>query len=246
VSSEGNKVRILAKINLDNSYPTGGYLIDPARLGLAQLQSFIVNDQTAGYSYDFDSTTSKLKILAVGGGGGAAIFTGDPLATHTHGIGIFTENILQTDSFITTVSATGFFIVGETITGSVSGATATVTRGNTDPTSDLGFTGLVGNFNIGETITGGTSGTTATVATPRFSAYEPSFPVATLVGARRTAGLDYGRSIPSGLDGVPTLNVEFSTLVGSHLQITKLLPVVLVEILQLSSELWLATWYARN
>jgi len=53
-------------------FPTGGYLIDPARLGLAQLQSFIVNDQTAGYSYDFDSTTSKLKLLSVSGGGGPA------------------------------------------------------------------------------------------------------------------------------------------------------------------------------
>ncbi|MBP6063990.1 MAG: hypothetical protein KA467_00780 [Bacteroidales bacterium] len=214
--SEGNKVRILAKVNLDNSYPTGGYLIDPARLGLAQLQSFNVNDQTAGYSYDFDSTTSKLKVLAVGGGGGAAIFTGDPLATHTHGIGVFTETLLQSvDNYVTTISASGFFTVGETITGGTSGATATVSVRNTDPTSDLGFTGLIGNFNIGETITGGTSGTTAIVTTPRFSVFIPSFLVASLIGGRRTVGLDYGRSIASGLDGVPTLNVGFSTLVGT-------------------------------
>ena len=213
--SEGNKVRILAKINLDNSYPTGGYLIDPARLGLAQLQSFNVNDQTAGYSYDFDSTTSKLKVLAVGGGGGAAIFTGDPMGAHTHGINTNSENIFQSlDLHIRMVGATGNFTIGEVITGSTSAATATLTFVNVNPAGELGYTLAAGVFTVNETITGGTSGVTATVISAPYRIYPPLGIPIMLESASSTAidGLSYYGTVD---EANPDCTVSINTIVGS-------------------------------
>lgn len=208
--SEGNKWRILGTFDLDNSYPAGGYPINPAQVGLDQLQSFIVNDNTLGYLFDYDS--GFLHVYQ----GGSGAFIGNPLPPHSHPL----QNVSETlqalpDTFVLTTGAGGFFVVGETITGGTSGATATVTVGNNNPTSDIGFTPLVGHFSIGETITGSISGTTAVVASDWFSVYVPTFPPLILEGCK-------GNGIISGRPGVvgsnlinPMLSVEYNTLVGS-------------------------------
>jgi hypothetical protein len=74
------------------------------------------------------------------------------------------------NSWIATVtSLSGTFTVGETITGSISGTTGTVstyTVANppTVPNTILGMAAPSGYLNIGETLTGGSSGATATIA----------------------------------------------------------------------------------
>lgn len=208
--SKGNKWEILGVFSLDNSYPLGGYFLDPTMFGLDRIDSFLVNDNQFGYMFDFEN--GALKVFVPSGGA----FSGVPLAPHSHPLTVISEQLTASpDTFVLTTGATGFFVVGETITGGTSGATATVTVGNSNPTSDLGFTPLVGHFSIGETITGGTSGTTAVVASGWFSLYVPSAPPLILEGCR-------GNGVVSGRPGVvgsnlinPMLSVEYNTLVGS-------------------------------
>lgn len=210
--SEGNKWRILGEFALDNSYPAGGYPIIPAQVGLDQLQSFIVNDNTLGYLFDYDS--GFLHVYQGSGGGG--IFTGLPLPPHSHPMQNVSESLQASpDTFVLTTGATGFFVVGEVITGGTSGATATVTVGNNNPTSDIGFTPIAGHFTIGETITGGISGSTAFVGSDWFSLYVPTFPPLLLEGCRGS-GIAFGRPaiIASNIIN-PMLSVEINTIVGN-------------------------------
>jgi len=65
-------------------------------------------------------------------------------------------------SLTLSVTATGSFTVGETITGGTSGATASIT--STLTTTSFATTIPVGSFTLNETITGGTSGATTTVS----------------------------------------------------------------------------------
>ena len=211
--SEGNKWRILGDCSLDSSYPVGGYPIIPAQVGLDQVQSFIINDNQLGYMFDYESGFLKVYEGAAGGGG---VFTGDPLGAHSHPLKNISEQLIASpDTFVLTTGATGFFVVGETITGGSSGATATVTVGNNNPTSDLGFTPVLGHFAVTETITGGTSGTTAVVASDWFSVYTPTFPPLILEGCRG-AGIAFGRPgvAASNLTN-PMLTVGFDTAVGT-------------------------------
>lgn len=62
------------------------------------------------------------------------------------------------------VASNAGFVVGETITGGTSGATATIT-GFRDATEIMIGRTLAGSFTVAETITGGTSGSTTTVST---------------------------------------------------------------------------------
>lgn len=211
--SEGNKWRILGDLSLDTSYPAGGYPIIPAQVGLDQVQSFIVNDNQLGYMFDYES--GFLKVYE-GSGGGGGIFTGVPMGNHSHPLQSVTEQLIASpNTFVLTTGATGFFVVGETITGASTGATAVVTDGNNNPTSDLGFTPVLGHFSVTEVITGGTSGTTATVASGWFSVYTPSAPPVILEGCRGT-GIAFGRPGVAGSNLInPMLTVEFNTLVGN-------------------------------
>lgn len=205
--SEGNKWRILGTFDLDTSYPAGGYPIIPNQVGLDQVQSFIVNDNNLGYLFDYDG--SNLHVYQSGGG----TFTGAALPAHDHAIVRTTEQLSASpDTFILTTTASGFFIVGEVITGGTSGATATVTVGNNNPTSDLGFTPTLGQFTVGETITGGTSGTTAVVASGWFFVYSPTREPVILESAT-------GNGIISGRPAITATNlinayltVEYDTL----------------------------------
>lgn len=226
-SSEGAYWRVFANLSPDTSYATGGYTIIPERIGLTRIEKVSVPNNPAGIQFNWDSTTGKLLMGGYTGGGGALAFTGTPmgghihtftgaaLGDHSHLINSTTETITQSaDVYFIAASATGFFVIGETITGGTSGATATVTVGNVNPTGDLGINPLVGGFIIGETITGGTSGVTATVASGNFRIYAPALSPAALIGATRasTAGLAL---IPTANDVNPDMHVQYNTLVGA-------------------------------
>lgn len=226
-SSEGAYWRVFSNLSPDTSYATGGYTIIPERIGLTRIEKVSVPNNPAGIQFNWDSTTGKLLMGGYTGGGGAPVFTGTPMGTHnhvftgaalgahTHILGSVTETITESASdYILTTTASGFFVVGETVTGGTSGATATVAVGNSNPTSDLGITPLAGLFTVGETITGGTSGTTATVASSRFKIYTPASSPVSLNGATRAsvAGLSL---TPTCNDINPDLRISYNTLVGA-------------------------------
>ena len=209
--SQGNKWKILGLMSMDSSYPAGGYPIIPAQLGLDQVDSFIVNDNQLGYLFDLDA--GRVRVYQ----GGAGSFVGVAMAPHSHLLSNYVEDITaQPDTFCLVTAATGFFTVGETITGGTSGATATVTSGNGNAISDIGFTPVLGSFTVTETITGGTSGVTATVASGWFSNYRvaPGRNPILLQGATRTTAS--GRAFsPTSSEVNADLKVYFNTLVGN-------------------------------
>src|SRR5574343_290209 len=87
------------QVALDNSYPTGGYAIDPKDLGLAEILFFMAAPKSS-YVFSFDHDNKKLMAYRYGGvsagtsgatSGGtpagtvaAPTFTGSALGTHTH------------------------------------------------------------------------------------------------------------------------------------------------------------------
>jgi hypothetical protein len=76
---------------------------------------------------------------------------------------LFQNNFTGHDTTALTVSSNSSFTVGETITGSSSGATAKVTS-KTSSTGIIIHDTATGTFTISDTITGSTSGATATVS----------------------------------------------------------------------------------
>jgi hypothetical protein len=56
----------LCDIVLDNSYPTGGYSIPTAAVGLDTIEALEVFGGGGGYVYDFNPVTDKLKIYWTG------------------------------------------------------------------------------------------------------------------------------------------------------------------------------------
>lgn len=134
-----------------------------------------------------DATNSFTKkpladILTISNGGGAVTTPTGKIATVASNIGRLTTTdgkqgilseeartnlLLMSDSFDTEYTValsgiTGTFVVGETVTGGTSAATATVTYVGSD---FIGVKDRSGAFTGGETITGGTSGATGTVGT---------------------------------------------------------------------------------
>ena len=110
----------------------------------------------------------------------APVFTGDVLAVHTHTVPAFLINsvalpniIRMYTSFVATV---GVFLVGETVTGTVSGHTAVLgtieVNGITPSDNRFTVTAPTGNFTTGEVITGGTSGATTIITYPLVVAWD--------------------------------------------------------------------------
>lgn len=75
--------------------------------------------------------------------------------------GIEMEIRVWNDNSMTLTGIAGVFVIGETITGGTSGATALVANFTG---SIVSFSDLVGTFAGGETVTGGTSGATGTIS----------------------------------------------------------------------------------
>lgn len=78
--SIGNRVGIMVNVQLDSSYPSGGYLLDKALLGLITIEKVIFCDDNGGYNPEFDYTNSKLFMRNSTGG----TFVGDPMTAHNH------------------------------------------------------------------------------------------------------------------------------------------------------------------
>jgi hypothetical protein len=141
-NSAGVQWEILGRLSLDNSYPTGGYSIDPLQFGLSQVTNFSVTDNVSGYGFDYNATTQKLLIYQAGGSGatfngtpdtltGAVSnpgFTGNALGTHSHNLASTSDSLPVTVYRVYHGAvAGGPFQVGETIVGSISTGGGVVT-----------------------------------------------------------------------------------------------------------------------
>lgn len=155
-NSAGVQWEILGRLSLDNSYPTGGYSIDPLQFGLSQVTNFSVTDNVSGYGFDYNATTQKLLVYQSGAGGA--------LPAHSHDLAINNVNGAFTQWRMYVTGVVGIFTPGETITGTTSTETAVYVGTSTaygDTYLDFSsFTNL--GLIDGEVITGGTSGATAT------------------------------------------------------------------------------------
>jgi len=58
----GNKRVVIAEVNFDSSYPTGGEPLTPSDLGLQSID-FLNATSKAGYIFEYDYTNQKLKCL---------------------------------------------------------------------------------------------------------------------------------------------------------------------------------------
>lgn len=52
----------LVDVTLDSSYPTNGYALSAAQLGLSKVRAVIVASHPAGYVLEYDAANSKLKV----------------------------------------------------------------------------------------------------------------------------------------------------------------------------------------
>lgn len=63
----GNRREVVADVTLDNSYPTGGYALTPATLGVDGATDYILAfATTTGHTFAYDYANSKL--IAFSGG----------------------------------------------------------------------------------------------------------------------------------------------------------------------------------
>jgi hypothetical protein len=64
----GDRLRVIADVTGDASYPTGGYPLAPSLLGLGtELDVVDANPSLGGFTAVYDYGAQKLKIFAVGG-----------------------------------------------------------------------------------------------------------------------------------------------------------------------------------
>lgn len=171
--SEGSNYRVFANLSPDTSYPVGGYLIDPKKIRLQQINELTVPNNPNGVVFYFDKTTSKLVMGSSTGGGG--IFTGNPMGNHTHLLTPRSTGLPNAEAgyYVYISGASGPFTVGETITGGSSGATGVVL---TYVAGLISYTPGVGRLDVLETITGGTSGNTAVVQSLPFVVFQLTTP----------------------------------------------------------------------
>lgn len=162
-------------------------------------QSVKLLNRTTGAELKWEKTMPEGSGMLISGGAAVLNSTSETLSA-------------QGATFFWIDTASGFFTVGETVTGGTSGATGTVGVTNTDNQDDIGLTGIAGVFIVGETITGGTSAVTAVVRSGSYSVYLPTSSVACFYGA--TKGIGVGLSPVANITNA-TLNVAYSTLVGT-------------------------------
>lgn len=159
----GNKWKIVGEAALDGLYPLGGYLINPIKFGLDRIDSFLATTED-GYVFDYNFTDKKLVVLRTGDSG--QFFADTPYSGSIVGERLYYN------------AGGGPFMVGETVTGGTSAATATVV-------SSITRTGLLainvtitaGVFVSGETITGSISGSTGVLSNEAILVYSCPFPI---------------------------------------------------------------------
>lgn len=229
-NSAGVQWEIMGRLSLDNSYPAGGYLLDPAQFGLSQITSFTVNDCQGGFVYDFNATTQKLMVYTATAGGG--VFVGDPavltgtnapsalaatadaqafagvaLAGHSHNAQLVNiTGTYATWRIYHGAVVGGPFVVGETVTDG-GGGSATVSAVGA---GYLDFSAYVTVLLVGNPLTGGTSGATAP-ATSSFLGVitPPSVPLFLNYGYSPDTGggVEFGSLVP--IPSTSTIELQF-------------------------------------
>lgn len=81
VSSIGSFKMSLIRLVPDTSYPTGGWTVDTAQLGLSQIREGLQSDNNYGFDIVYNSATAKLMVFQSGSGG--TTFTGTPATNVT-------------------------------------------------------------------------------------------------------------------------------------------------------------------
>lgn len=66
----GPNLEALVTAALDNSYPTGGYTIDPIKVGLSKIKAAYTIGNDQNYIYAYNAATGKLMLLTASGGAG--------------------------------------------------------------------------------------------------------------------------------------------------------------------------------
>ena len=69
-SPGGPNLEALVNAALDNSYPTGGYFIDPVRVGMSRIKNVYAAGNDQNYIYAYNNVTGKLMLLTASGGAG--------------------------------------------------------------------------------------------------------------------------------------------------------------------------------
>lgn len=210
--SEGDLYRVFSNISPDTSYPTGGYAMSPAQLGLSRISAFTVVNNPAGLMFLYNQTTGKLIIGSVSGGGGGLSFTGTPMAAHGHVLNHHIETIpVQTGLCLTMVLGTGSYTPGETITGGTSGATGIVSSFSS---GNLFYLVTAGIFRAGEVVTGGTSGVTYTTATTPYKVYNAA-PSLSELSCGFDSDITHRNFLPTPANGNTPWRATINTIVGT-------------------------------
>jgi len=170
VSSAGNYSALVADVrgnNISNGWSYGVYLTSVRDFATITGNKFygvryapVLVDNNGGTTKVIEVSNNTMCDFLMGRTSSSTTNAAVNLATAD--LAIVRDNLFRSNTEYLVVASNAGFVIGETITGGTSGATATVvdTRSTTDicigTTRSLGFT-------IAETITGGTSGATTTV-----------------------------------------------------------------------------------
>lgn len=92
LSSIGSKWLATESIDLDSSYPTGGYSIDAKKFGVGDIFTLQVVANNGGYIYFYDSVNKKLAVWTVTAGALAEVANGTDLSSIT-GLGIMVTGL---------------------------------------------------------------------------------------------------------------------------------------------------------
>ena len=151
--SDGSKWKILGTFACDTSYPANGYVITPQMFGLSRIDSLIIQGDE-GYEFDYEISPLGVQTIQV-------LQTG-PIQYSLNSIPVVTS-VLSERLYYT--PGLGTLAIGDAITGSISGATGTITSvGAREPGNMIEYTPTAGSFVIGDIITGSISGATGTIS----------------------------------------------------------------------------------
>lgn len=100
----GSEKKVMANIAFDSSYAIGGESLTAANLGLSKINRLKVSDQS-GYTFEYDYTNSKLKVLGNGEGGSTITVTDDNTAA-SNGVAVKVQSFDGVNSYLAFTSPT--------------------------------------------------------------------------------------------------------------------------------------------
>lgn len=152
----GGKRVVRGVLSFDNSYPTGGEVIDGTRFGLRTIEAFEIKGEELGYAFEYVPTTKKCKVYF---GGSSA---------HDHATGTLVNDSVSGGTPAGTNNAPAFTGTPDTITPSLSADSAGTPAGTLDSISGGTPVGTLDSISGGtpagtlDSISGGTpAGTNA-------------------------------------------------------------------------------------